>query len=86
MSMGKALRLLRAAAITLLLCGGVGIGTWSLLWYQYRNTLPRSPEPSSGRVVPRSSSYTAPDGTKFETHWYENVRTGQRVEFKTKLP
>ncbi|AZQ04274.1 hypothetical protein LEP1GSC190_19490 (plasmid) [Leptospira mayottensis 200901116] len=32
-----------------------------------------------------SKSYTAKDGTKFETHWYENASTGQRVEPKTKL-
>ena len=24
-------------------------------------------------------------GTKFETHWYQHLKTGQRVEFKTKL-
>ena len=33
----------------------------------------------------RSSSYTAADGVRFETHWYENIRTGTRVEFKTKF-
>lgn len=33
-----------------------------------------------------SSSHTARDGATFETHWVENVRTGQRVEFKTKFP
>lgn len=33
-----------------------------------------------------SSSYRASDGTVFETHWVQNVKTGQRVEFKTKLP
>lgn len=33
-----------------------------------------------------SSSHTARDGVTFETHWVENVRTGQRVEFKTKFP
>jgi len=33
-----------------------------------------------------SSSHTARDGTTFETHWVENIRTGQRVEFKTKFP
>jgi hypothetical protein len=32
-----------------------------------------------------SSSYTARDGARFETHWVENIRTGQRVEFKTKF-
>ncbi|UPY80935.1 polymorphic toxin type 10 domain-containing protein (plasmid) [Leptospira weilii] len=32
-----------------------------------------------------SKSYTAKDGTKFETHWYENTSTGLRVEPKTKL-
>jgi hypothetical protein len=25
----------------------------------------------------------AAGGAKIEVHWYENVRTGQRVEFKT---
>jgi RHS repeat-associated protein len=37
-------------------------------------------------VKKSSSSYTARDGATFETHWVENVRTGQRVEFKTKFP
>jgi len=32
-----------------------------------------------------SSSYKASDGTKFETHWEENLKTGQRVNQKTKL-
>ncbi|RMG27522.1 MAG: hypothetical protein D6732_20010 [Methanobacteriota archaeon] len=36
-------------------------------------------------VKKTSSSYQAPDGTKFETHWYENKKTGQRVEYKTKI-
>lgn len=22
----------------------------------------------------------------FETHWYQNIRTGERFEFKTKFP
>ncbi len=30
-----------------------------------------------------SSSYSARDGAKLETHWVENVATGQRVEHKT---
>lgn len=30
-----------------------------------------------------SSQHTASDGRKFETHWYENSATGQRVEPKT---
>jgi hypothetical protein len=37
-------------------------------------------------VKKSSSSYTARDGAKFETHWVENIQTGQRVEFKTKFP
>jgi hypothetical protein len=36
-------------------------------------------------VKMRSSSHVAPDGTRFETHWVENILTGQRVEFKTKI-
>ncbi|WP_198949576.1 RHS repeat-associated core domain-containing protein [Halovibrio salipaludis] len=36
-------------------------------------------------VKKSSSSHEAPDGTRFETHWSENVRTGQRVEHKTKF-
>ena len=31
------------------------------------------------------SSYRGADGLQFETHWYENIPTGQRVEFKTKI-
>lgn len=37
-------------------------------------------------VKKSSSSHTARDGATFETHWVENVPTGQRVEFKTKFP
>jgi len=37
-------------------------------------------------VKKSSSSYTARDGMTFETHWVQNMRTGQRVEFKTKIP
>lgn len=37
-------------------------------------------------VEKTSSSYTARDGVQFETHWVENIVTGQRVEFKTKFP
>lgn len=33
-----------------------------------------------------SSTFTAKDGTKFETHWVENSKTGQRQEYKTKFP
>ncbi len=33
-----------------------------------------------------SSTFTAKDGTKFETHWVENSKTGQRYEYKTKFP
>ena len=32
-----------------------------------------------------SSQYKSPDGRTFETHWIQNVRTGLRYEFKTKL-
>jgi len=32
-----------------------------------------------------SSSYRGADGLQFETHWYENISTGQRLEFKTKI-
>jgi RHS repeat-associated protein len=41
---------------------------------------------ASDWVKKTSSSYTARDGTQFETHWVENIKTGQRVEFKTKFP
>ena len=37
-------------------------------------------------VKKSSSSYAARDGVRFETHWVENVKSGQRVEFKTKFP
>lgn len=32
-----------------------------------------------------SSTYTGIDAVQFATHWYQNVRTGLAVEFKTKL-
>lgn len=32
-----------------------------------------------------SSHHGDPGGRGFETHWYENIRTGDRVEFKTKF-
>jgi hypothetical protein len=31
------------------------------------------------------SSYRGADGFQFETHWYQNVRTGERFEFKPKI-
>ena len=40
---------------------------------------------ASDWVKKTSSSYLSRDGTRFETHWVENTRTGQRVEFKTKF-
>jgi hypothetical protein len=39
---------------------------------------------ASDWVKKTSSSFTK-NGNKFETHWYENPSTGQRVEAKTKL-
>jgi RHS repeat-associated protein len=36
-------------------------------------------------VKMRSSSHVAPDRTRFETHWVENIRTGERFEYKTKI-
>lgn len=36
-------------------------------------------------VKKTSSSYSAADGVKFETHWVENIKTGKRVEYKTKI-
>ncbi len=41
---------------------------------------------ASDWVKKSSSTFKAKDGTKFETHWTENVSTDQRVEFKTKFP
>lgn len=35
--------------------------------------------------VKKTSSPFSKNGKMFETHWYENLSTGQRVEFKTKL-
>lgn len=32
-----------------------------------------------------SSSYSANDGTIFQTHWVQNLQSGERVEFKTVL-
>ncbi|MDF3981642.1 RHS repeat-associated core domain-containing protein [Luteibacter sp. PPL201] len=40
---------------------------------------------SSDWVKKSSSSYTANDGTRFETHWLENTANGDRQEFKTIL-
>ncbi len=40
---------------------------------------------ASDWVKKTSTPHTARDGVKFETHWVENIRTGQRVEFKTKF-
>ena len=36
-------------------------------------------------VKKSSSSHTAPDGTKIETHFEENLRTGQRFNQKTQI-
>lgn len=37
-------------------------------------------------VKKTSSSYTPSNSAPFQTHWVENLKTGQRVEFKTKFP
>lgn len=37
-------------------------------------------------VKKSSSTYKTRDGVLFETHWLENIKTGQKVEFKTKFP
>jgi hypothetical protein len=34
-------------------------------------------------VKKSSTNFVAKDGTSFETHWVENINTGERVEFKT---
>ena len=39
----------------------------------------------SNWVKMKSPSYTAPDGFTFRTHWIENILTGQRVNFKSKI-
>ncbi len=36
--------------------------------------------------VKKSSSSFTKNGTTFETHWYENISTGLRIEYKTKFP
>jgi len=36
-------------------------------------------------VKKTTNSFRAKDGNLFETHWVENLRTHQRVEFKTKI-
>lgn len=36
-------------------------------------------------VKKTSTSFKAPDGTSFQTHWVENLKTGERVLYKTKL-
>ena len=36
-------------------------------------------------VKKSSSSSASRDGTKFETHWIENTKTGERAEFKIKF-
>jgi RHS repeat-associated protein len=49
---------------------------------------PRLAQQYGGRAadwVKKSSSSFSKNGKTFETHWYQNVSTGQRVEFKTKL-
>lgn len=40
---------------------------------------------ASDWVKMSSSAYTGVDGFKFETHWVQNMQTGLRVEFKTKI-
>ena len=36
-------------------------------------------------VKKTSTSHTASDGTKIQTHWEENTRTGDRFNLKTKI-
>ena len=44
------LRLLRRVALVLALIGSVGTWGWAVLWYKYYDTLPRSPQPATGRT------------------------------------
>ena len=46
----KILKLSRSVAFVLILCAVAGVLLSSFLWYHYRETLPRSPQPMSGRV------------------------------------
>ena len=41
---------------------------------------------TGSRVAAQCCSIFFSKGTRFETHWVENIKTGQRVEFKTKFP
>lgn len=36
-------------------------------------------------VKASSTSFRAEDGTVFETHWYDSIKTQERVEIKVKL-
>ncbi len=40
---------------------------------------------ASDWVKVKSSIYTSSDGAKFETHWIQNIKTSQRLEYKTKI-
>lgn len=38
---------------------------------------------SNWTKVVSSTTYKGRDGLRFSTHWYQNVSTGARVEYKT---
>src|SRR5207249_3115959 len=46
----KLVRLCRGAALGLMLCGLIGFVGSGAVWYVYYDTLPRSPQPATGRI------------------------------------
>jgi len=59
-----------------------GSGTGKALWDVERITAEHGGQ-AADWTKRASSSYTAADGTKMQTHWLENAKTGERAEFKT---
>ena len=69
----------------------MGAGTDEPLWQSTTNKLCRDygGSPADWAKMRSDSSAThgttTPAGGNFETHWYQNIQTGQAVEFKTKI-
>ena len=64
----KVLKLFRLVAFVLALCGGLGILYWTVVWYQYYDRLPRSPQPATGRVYVMNMHGVAVYATYRERH------------------
>ena len=62
------LRLLRRVALALVLTGVASLLSLTVLWYHYYDTLPRSPEPATGKIYVMNMHGVAVYATRTQRH------------------